>query len=51
MEREPRMHPLTDLDVTVRHLLPDSFTTSGFLYALLLTATLVLSVLSVFLFL
>lgn len=51
MEREPRMQSLTDLDVTVRHLLPDSFTPSGFLYAILLAATLVLSVLSVFYFL
>ena len=38
---------MTDLDETVQHLLPFSQSSYGFLYALLLSATLALSILSV----
>ncbi|MBQ3742868.1 MAG: hypothetical protein II858_03330 [Bacteroidales bacterium] len=51
MEPENRIQRMTDLDGTVAHLLPFSENSSGFLYAILLTATLALSVLSVIFFL
>jgi hypothetical protein len=51
MKPEDRIRPMTDLDGTVAHLLPFSENSSGFLYAVLLTATLALSVLSVIFFL
>jgi len=48
MEPDNRIQRLTDLEETVHHLLlPFSDNSSGFSYALLLTATLMLSVLSV----
>lgn len=50
MTHDTRIRQLTDTDVAVDLLLPGSFL-SGFLYAVLLTATLALSVLSVFFFL
>lgn len=50
MKPEDGIRPLTDVDGTVDHLLPFSEHSSGFLYAILLTATLVLSVLSVIFF-
>jgi len=49
MAPDTRIQQLTDTDVAVDILLPLS-SLSGFLYALLLTATLSLSVLSVFFF-
>jgi hypothetical protein len=51
MERDTRIHSLTEQDVTARYLLPHIRTSSGFLYAILLMATLLLSILSVILFL
>ena len=51
MEPEDRTQRMTDLDGTVAHLLPFSENSSGFLYAILLTATLALAVLSVIFFL
>lgn len=51
MEHGHRIQRLTEQDVAALHLLPLSRTSSGFLYALLLVATLGLSILSVFLFL
>lgn len=50
MAHDTRIRKLTDTDVAVDLLLPIPFL-SGFLYALLLTATLALSVLSVIFFL
>jgi len=50
MEREHRIQRLTEQDVAALNLLPPSRNSSGFLYALLLAATLGLSVLSVILF-
>ncbi len=50
MEPENRIRQLTDMDVAADILLPDSIL-SGFLYALLLAATLSLSILSVIFFL
>ena len=50
MEPETRIQRLTDLDETVQHLLPLSNSSYGFLYAILLTATLALSILSVVFF-
>jgi len=50
MEPENAIRRLTDLDETVQHLLPFSFSSSGFFYAILLLATLVLSILSVVFF-
>lgn len=49
MAHDTRIRALTDTDVAGQLLLPDSLL-SGILYALLLTATLVLSVLSVIFF-
>jgi len=50
MEHETRIQRLTDQDVAARPLLPLPHSSSGFLYAILLTATLLLSILSVFFF-
>lgn len=49
MAHDNRIRELTDMDAARQFLLPDSFL-SGFLYALLLAATLALSVLSVIFF-
>lgn len=51
MENTNRIRRLTEQDVADRYLLPLSQSSLGFIYALLLTATLALSILSVFLFL
>ena len=51
MEPETRIQRMTDLEETVQHLLPFSENSSGFPYALLLTATLTLSLLSVIFYL
>lgn len=50
METLYRIRRLTEQDVAARNLLPPSRTSSGSIYAILLTATLALSILSVFLF-
>lgn len=50
MERETRIQRLTEQDVAARNLLPDNPSYSGFLYAFLLAATLLLSILSVVFF-
>jgi hypothetical protein len=50
MERDTRIQRWTDQDVAARNLLPDSPSSFGFLYAVLLLATLSLSVLSVLFF-
>ncbi len=50
MERGQSIQRLTEQDVAAWNLLPFSRTSSGFLYAFLLAATLGLSILSVILF-
>ncbi|MBR3291984.1 MAG: hypothetical protein IKI66_07365 [Bacteroidales bacterium] len=50
MELENRIQRWTDQDVAARNLLPDIPSYSGFLYAVLLVATLSLSILSVLFF-
>jgi len=50
MERRQSIQRLTEQDVAAWNLLPFSRTSSGFLYAFLLAATLGLSILSVILF-
>lgn len=49
MDNYNRIPTLTDLDETVEHLLPPPMSSSSCIYSILLAATLLLSILSVFL--